>query len=159
MILVLLGTQNNSFTRLLDEVQKCIDDKIINEEVIVQAGYTKYTSRNMKIIDFISSEELIKLTKQATFIITHGGVGSIVESLKLNKKIIAVPRLKKYGEHVNDHQVQIIENFTSKGYIIGVTDAKKLSEALKNIDKFFPKKYTNTTSNIIQIISDYIDNT
>ena len=56
---------------------------------------------------------------KASFIITHGGVGSIISSLKLNKKVIAVPRLSKYNEHVNDHQLQIIEDFDKQGYIIG----------------------------------------
>ena len=58
MILVLLGTQNNSFHRLLEEVEKNIKDKTINEEVIVQAGYTKYQSDKMKIIDLMSKEQL-----------------------------------------------------------------------------------------------------
>ena len=88
MILVLLGTQNNSFFRLLDKIEDCINNKLINEEVIVQAGYTSYTSNNMKILDFISEIELNKLVKKADLIITHGGVVSIIYSLKLNKKVI-----------------------------------------------------------------------
>ena len=58
MILVLLGTQNNSFHRLLEEVEKNIKNKTIQEEVIAQAGYTKFESKNMKIIDLMSKEEL-----------------------------------------------------------------------------------------------------
>ena len=50
MILVLLGTQNNSFHRLLEEIDKLIEKRIIKEEVIVQSGYTKYDSENMKVI-------------------------------------------------------------------------------------------------------------
>ena len=88
MILVMLGTQNNSFHRLLEEIDKLIKDGQIKEEVIVQAGYTKYESTNIKIIDFISNDELEKLEKQASFIITHGGVGSIVTALEENKKEI-----------------------------------------------------------------------
>ena len=57
-------------------------------------------------------------------LITHGGVGSIISGLKKDKKVIAVPRLEKYKEHVNDHQLQIIENFNNKKYIIGIKDTK-----------------------------------
>ncbi len=74
MILVLLGTQNNSFHRLLEEIDKLIKQKIIQEEVIVQAGYTKYQSENMKIFDLIPKDELEKYQDQANLIITHGGV-------------------------------------------------------------------------------------
>ena len=66
MILVLLGTQNNSFVRLLDEIENCINTGIINEEVIVQAGHTKYTSKIMKILDFMLANKdsnLLQLEK------------------------------------------------------------------------------------------------
>ena len=158
MVLVLLGTQNNSFVRLLDQIENCINNKIINEEVIVQAGYTKYDSQNMKILDFISSEELVELTKKADLIITHGGVGSIVESLKSGKKVVAIPRLSKYNEHVNDHQLQIIKYYDDKGYIKGLSDVSELDESLKNINSFTPKKFVSNTQNILNIVSNYIDN-
>ena len=118
MILVMLGTQNNSFHRLLEEIDKLIMDGQIKEDVVVQAGYTKYESSNMKIFDFILSEELENLEQQASCIITHGGVGSIIGSIEKDKKVIAVPRLKQYGEHVNDHQLDIIQSFDKLGYII-----------------------------------------
>ena len=57
MILVLLGTQNNSFRRLLEEIDKLIEKKIIKEEVIVQSGYTKYDSENMKVFSLIPKED------------------------------------------------------------------------------------------------------
>ena len=157
MILVLLGTQNNSFHRLLEEVEKNIKNKTIQEEVIVQAGYTKYESKNMKIIDFLPSEELEKLEQQANCIITHGGVGSIIGSIEKEKKVIAVPRLKQYGEHVNDHQLDIVESFDKLGYIIGITDVSQLEEALQRVKVFEPKKYIQNTGNIIKIVEDFID--
>ena len=111
MILVTLGTQNNSFHRLLEEVQKNIDNGKIKEEVVVQSGYTKFNSPNMKILDEVPQDEFAKLVDKADVIITHGGVGSIITAITKGKKVIAVPRLGKYNEHVNDHQVEIIESF------------------------------------------------
>ena len=158
MILVMLGTQNNSFYRLLEEIDKLIKDGQIKEKVVVQAGYTKYESTNMKIFDFISSDELDKLEQQADCIITHGGVGSIIGSIEKNKKVIAVPRLKQYGEHVNDHQLDIVQSFDKLGYIIGITDISQLGDALQQIETFEPKKYIQNTGNIISIVQDFIDN-
>lgn len=74
MILVLLGTQNNSFHRLLEEIDKLIQKGIIKDEVIVQAGYTKYQSNNMKILDFVNKNRLEEMESKANLIITHGGV-------------------------------------------------------------------------------------
>lgn len=158
MILVMLGTQNNSFHRLLEEIDKLINDGLIKEDVVVQAGYTKYESTNMKIFDFISSDELDKLEQQADCIITHGGVGSIISSIEKDKKVIAVPRLKRYGEHVNDHQLDIVQSFDKLGYIIGITDISQLGDALQQIETFEPKKYIQNTGNIISIVQDFIDN-
>ena len=158
MILVMLGTQNNSFYRLLEEIDRLIEIGKINEEVIVQAGYTKYESQNMKIIDFVSNDEIEKLEQQADCIITHGGVGSIIGSIEKGKKVIAVPRLKQYGEHVNDHQLDIVESFDKLGYIIGITDVSQLEKALKRVKEFEPKKYIQNTGNIIKIVENFIDN-
>ena len=131
MILVLLGTQNNSFHRLLEEIDRLIEKNIITDEVIVQSGYTKYNSKNMKIFELISKEELNKLQDKADLIITHGGVGSIISSIKKGKKVIAVPRLHEYNEHVNNHQKEIIKLFNEKGYIIGINGVEELEQAIE----------------------------
>ena len=154
----MLGTQNNSFHRLLEEIDKLIENGKINEEVIVQAGYTKYESQNMKIIDFVSNDEIEKLEQKANCIITHGGVGSIISSIEKGKKVISVPRLKQYGEHVNDHQLDIVESFDKLGYIIGIKDVSKLEEALQRVEKFQPREYVQNTGKIIKIVEDFIDN-
>ena len=157
MILVMLGTQNNSFHRLLEEIDKLIQKKIIEDKVLVQAGYTKYESKNMKIFDLINKEELDELQKNADLIITHGGVGSIVTSLKKNKKVIAVARKHEYGEHVNNHQEEIVELFNKKGYIIGIKNVEELEEAVLNIKDFSPTKYENDNSKMLKIIDEFID--
>lgn len=154
----MLGTQNNSFHRLLEEIDRLIERGKINDEVIVQAGYTKYESQNMKVIDFVSNDEIEKFEQQADYIITHGGVGSIIGSIEKGKKVIAVPRLKQYGEHVNDHQLDIVESFDKLGYIIGITDVSQLEEALQRVKVFEPKKYIQNTGNIIKIVENFIDN-
>jgi UDP-N-acetylglucosamine transferase subunit ALG13 len=157
MVLVLLGTQDKPFTRLLDAIQREMDNGNIKEEVIVQAGCTQYHSKKMKIFDLIAREELIKLEEKADLIITHGGVGTIIECLQKNKKIIAAARLKEYGEHVNDHQIQIIENFNDLGYLLELKDFDDLNKLLKKAKSFKPKKYESNTRNMINLIENYID--
>ena len=158
MIVVLLGTQNNSFHRLLDKIQQCIDDGSIDEEIIVQSGGTKYQSKDMKIFNLIPKDELEKIIDEADLVITHGGVGSIIMCLKKEKKIIAVPRLSKYGEHVNDHQMQIVENFDKQGYIKGIVDLEDLPNTIKEVkEKFKPNKFVSNTDNIIRIIEEFIE--
>ena len=134
------------------------EDKTINEEVIVQAGYTKYQSDKMKIIDLMSKEQLSKFQDEASLIITHGGVGSIVSSIEKGKKVIAVPRKHEYGEHVNNHQEEIVKDFNSKGYIIGIENVEDLKQAIIKVKDFKPKKYKPNNQKMLEILENFIEN-
>ena len=156
MILVLLGTQNNSFHRLLEEVEKNIKDGTIKEKVIVQAGYTKYNSDLMEIFDLVPRQKFEEIQNQADLIITHGGAGSIISSLQKGKKVIAIPRLHEYDEHVNNHQKEIVEVFNQRGHIIGLKGVEELKDAIIKSKTFVPKKYVLDNKRLISIVDDYI---
>lgn len=157
MILVTLGTQDKPFTRLLDEVDKLIKKGVITDEVIVQAGMTKYKSDNMKIFDLIPRDEFEELINKCDLLITHGGAGSILTGVKKGKTVIAVPRLVKYKEHQSNHQIEIVNNFNKAGYIIGIDDVSKLEVAIKKVPHFIPAKFKSNTNNVINTLNDYID--
>ena len=157
MILVILGTQDKTFDRLLKAIEKQIKLGNLEGDVIVQAGSTKYESKYMKIFDYIPMEQFDEYIKEADLVIAHGGVGTILSSIRKNKKVIAVPRLSKYKEHENDHQLEIVSEFTKRGYIIPSYDLKKLDEAIKKIKEFEPKKYRSNNRKMLNIIENYID--
>jgi len=158
LILITLGTQDKKFYRLLEAVQKQIDNKIIKDKVVVQAGCSSdFQTKDMEIFDLIPMDDFDKLINECDILITHGGVGSIITGLKNNKKVIAAARLEKYGEHTNDHQLQIIDNFSNSKYIIKLDDFDKLGELLKNIGKFKPKQYKSNTSKFIKTIKNEIN--
>ena len=157
MILVLLGTQNNSFHRLLEEIEKNIENGNIKEEVIVQAGYTKYESEKLKIFDTKPREELDKLIDQASLVITHGGVGSMITANQRGKKVIAVPRLKKYHEHVNDHQIATVKAFKEKGYVLEAEGTQNLAEAISKVKDFEPVIYQKKESKIVELVGSFIE--
>ena len=156
MIFVILGTQDKSFERMLKEIDNLIKDGIIKEKVIVQAGSTIYETDTMQILDYVSMEEFQKYIKKADIVITHGGVGSILDALKYNKKVIAIPRLSKYNEHENNHQIQIVEKFDDLGYIMDCGNLKRLGNKIMEIDKFTPKKYSSNNEKFIKKLEEYI---
>lgn len=159
MIFVTLGTQDKEFSRLLEAIDREIEKGNIKEKVIVQAGCTKYESKNMEIFDLIPTNEFDKYIKKADLIIAHGGVGSILTAIKNNKKVIAAARLSKYKEHTNDHQKQIVKEFADMGYILELRDFNKLGKLIEKSKSFSPKKYVSNTSNMVKLISDYIEDT
>ncbi len=158
MIFVTLGTQDKPFPRLLEAVEKQIKKGNIKEEVIVQAGSTKYESKLMEVHDTFSMKKFAELMKEADVIITHGGVGTILTALKKDKKIIAAARLKKYGEHENDHQLQILNELEKRGNIIVLKNFIKLDEALEKISNFKPNKFESNTNHMSNLIIEYIEN-
>ena len=153
MILVTLGTQKQDFSRLLDYIEK----SKIKEEIVVQAGYTKFESKKMKIFDFISYEEMEKYIDQADYVITHSGTGSVLTPLKKGKKVIVCARLAKYGEHVDDHQKQLTEIFRDEGYVLELTEENTLDDLVKELKSFKPKKYVSNTDNFIDKLKEEID--
>ena len=157
MILITLGTNDKSFVRLLKEVQNLIDQNKINDRIVVQAGVTEFKSDDMEILDLIPFSKFDDLINECDLLITHGGVGSIITGLKKGKTVIAVPRLSKYGEHVNDHQLQIIDNFTKAGYIIGITEVEELESALLKAKTFAPLKYQSNTDNMLALVKKCIE--
>ncbi len=158
MVFVTLGTQDKTFERLIEAVENQVKKQNIKEEVIVQAGSTKYVSDFVKIIPYMNENEFHDYMKKANIIITHGGVGTIIEGLELKKKMIVVPRLAKYGEHVNDHQVQIVENFEKSGYILAVYDLEKLDLVLAKLKEFIPKEYKKNNDKFVNKLEEEIQN-
>ncbi len=158
MIFVTVGTQDVPFDRLLKEVDKCIIDGTIKEEVIVQSGNTKFKSKNMKMVNLLPMEDFKKIISEASIIIAHGGVGTITDGISNDKVVIACPRLAKYKEAVNDHQIQIIKQFDKMGFIIPLYNPKELKIALERAKEFKIKKYRSNTSNMIKLIEKFIDN-
>lgn len=158
MILVTLGTQDKKFYRLIKEIDDLIRRKKIKEEVIIQAGSSSnYKTDRMKLINLLPMDEFERLLNECDLLITHGGVGTILSGLKKNKKVIAVPRLKKYKEHVNDHQVQIVNNFSDEGYILKVENINTLYDVIEYSKSFKPKKYKSNNKKFVESLSKEID--
>lgn len=159
MILVTLGTQDKSFARLLKAIDKNIDNGVIKDKVLVQAGFTykTYKSKNMEMFDYVDPKTMSDLVAECDFLISHAGAGSILTALENNKKIIVVPRESKYGEHNNDHQVEIAEKFEHDGHVIYLRDLKKLDKAIKDIKKFKPTKLSHNKE-MLDTIENFIDN-
>lgn len=156
MILVILGTQDKPFTRLLEALDAQKKAGVIQDELIVQAGCTKLDTDSMKIFDLLPIDEFDALINDADVIITHAGVGSILSALKKGKKVIACARLAQYGEHTNDHQLQIQEEFARQGYLISCEDFSKIHEIINQLDEFSPNPYISTTENVVNTIRDFI---
>lgn len=157
MIFVTLGSQKFQFNRILKEIDNLIELGIINDSVFAQIGYSDYIPKRYSVKQFLDREEFIEKIELADVVITHGGTGAIIGALKKEKKVIAVPRLSKYGEHVDDHQLQIIEQFSELNLICGLSDCTELVGAINAVHNTNYSKYISNTSNIIQDMITFLE--
>ena len=157
MIFITLGSQKFQFNRLLQAVDELIDRGIVIDEVFAQTGYSDYKPKNFEYIDFLDRAEFSIQEEKCDILITHGGTGAIIGAVKKGKKVIAIPRLAKYGEHVDDHQIQLIEQFRNQNIICGLNDCSELEDGLKYVVEHEFKKYHSNTRDIIENIEIFID--
>ncbi len=139
MIFVSVGTHPQPFPRLLNEVGRLIDEKKIKGRVTVQCGYTIFSHPKITIRDFIPIEEFEKLVREADIFITHAGEGNIGTALQSKTPMVIVPRRRNFGEHTNDHQLELAEAAEKAGYGGVVYDITNLHE---QIEKSKKKKIT-----------------
>lgn len=138
-VFVTLGTQKQQFTRILKLIEH---SKLLEySEILVQAGHTKYQSDKLKIIEFMNTDGIEEAISKADFVISHGGVGSIFTALKYGKKVLAVPRLAKYEEHVDDHQIEICKELEKEGYITYLGEYDSLDKKIEELENKVFKKY------------------
>lgn len=133
MIFVTVGTHEQPFNRLIQEVDHLVETGVIKEEVFIQTGYSIYEPKFCQWSRLISFDQMSKFMQKADIIITHGGPATFMSAIANGKKPIVVPRQEKFGEHVNDHQVDFARNVAKRmGTIILVEDVDKLGETIEN---------------------------
>ena len=136
MIIVTVGSRNYPFDRLFKKLDELYDQGVLKEPMFAQTGTSSYIPKNYEYKDFISQEEFLERINQADIVVSHGASGSIMKALNAGKKVIAVTRLEKYGEHINDHQIQNNTAFGSNGYVL-VADLE-----LNDLGECFEKIYS-----------------
>lgn len=138
LIFVTVGSRNYPFDRLFRKLDELYENGDLTEEMFAQVGTSTYQPKHYSYKNYISQEEFLEKIEQADIVVSHGASGSIMKALNAGKKVIAVTRLEKYGEHINDHQIQNNEAFSSNGYVI-MADLE-----LENLSECFQKIYTGT---------------
>ena len=157
MIFITLGSQKFQFNRLLKAVDELVVAGKIKDEVFAQIGYSDYKPTNYKYEQFLDREKFSQIMDKAEIVITHGGTGAIIGAVKKGKKVIAVPRLARYGEHVDDHQLQIVGQFKELNLICECQDCAKLEEAIRTVKSTTYNQYQSNTQVIIDDITKFIE--
>ena len=105
MIFVTVGNDFRSFDRLLKKIDEIAP--LIPNEIVIQRGYSTYLPRNTQYFDFVSMPIAIDYIQKSELVVSHAGIGTIILCKEYGIPILILPRRKRYGEHMNDHQMEI----------------------------------------------------
>ena len=155
MILVLLGTQPLPFTRLIEQLITLHQaGQFINQKIMIQAGATPVDYPDFEVFSLIEKSRLQQLIDEADLVITHGGAGSMFELLAKQKKIIVMARRAEFGEHVDDHQLELVDMLFAQQHLIA---CPTLQESFACLPDFPFKPYIANPTQILQQIKSWID--
>lgn len=150
MIFVTVGTHEQQFNRLIEEIDKLKEEEIITSDVFIQVGFSDYQPQFCEWKQFLSYDEMNSLMKKSDTIITHGGPATFMNVIANGKKPVVVPRRKKFGEHVNDHQLDFCKRIIQEGYdLVVIEDIKEIRKHL------IPSRSTTTKSNNERFIKQF----
>jgi beta-1,4-N-acetylglucosaminyltransferase len=150
VILVTVGMHTDGFPRLIKEMDRVAAQ--IDEEVVMQIGATPYRPTAARWFSFTTQAEMKALSEQARVIVSHAGSGSILTTLQYNKPLIIMPRLQKYGEHVDDHQLELAKALSEMGALLVASDSAELWHSLKRVDTFVPQVLTGNRSRLVEAL-------
>ena len=156
MIFVAVGTQKFPFDRLLKGIDDLIAQGQLEADVFAQIGHTDYVPQNYQYQNFLSKDDFQSYISGCDLLITHSGVATIIAGMKLEKPVVVVPRFASYGEHVDDHQLQLIGQFTNLNLICACGDPEDLEKALEEVKCSQYAAYISNTDTVIRSISDYL---
>ncbi len=139
MIFLTVGTQF-PFDRLIKAVDEAADEGVFGDEIFAQTGESSYKARNFRTVQFVDKHLFDKYIRQASSVISHAGIGTVAAVLEYSKPMLLMPRLRKYGEVVNDHQLAIAKKFEISGYVLAAYEGEKLITKINQLKTFVPRR-------------------
>ena len=155
MIFLTVGTQF-PFDRLVKAVDELVGKNGV-DKVYGQIGKSSYQPVNFESVASLEKHLFDKRLRESTGIISHAGMGIIAMAMEYNKPLLVMPRLSKYGEVVNDHQVDIAEKFEALGHLLVTYTADQLPDRIKQLQTFIPKSRKADPQKVAARIADFIN--
>jgi beta-1,4-N-acetylglucosaminyltransferase len=156
MIFLCVGTQF-AFDRMVRAVDESAGKGLFDEKIYAQIGETTYIPHNFEHVKFLDKESFDKWVAEATRVISHAGMGIISAALDANKPLLVMPRQKKFGEVVNDHQVAIAKKYEQYGHLLVALTETELPEKIVQLKTFAPKPRHNQASEVADRIKRFLN--
>ncbi len=155
MIFLTVGTQF-PFERLVKSVDRAVNQNGFGKQIFAQIGRCSYQPQSFKAVVSLEKQQFDKYMREACCVISHAGMGTISMALDYNKPMLVMPRLKRYGEVVNDHQMAIARRFEELGIILVAYETGELPEKLKQLMSFAPRRRDAEPQKVAERIAQFL---
>ena len=162
MIFVTVGNsiKGVEFYRLIRQIDDIAGE--LGEEVIAQIGFIEEQPKNMKWFPYLNFMEILKYFEEASLIIGHGGVGTVINAIAYKKPLILVPRSSTQGEHIDDHQMELARNLKGVEGIFVVDDIEELKPTILKVrqlveDKTMEPRFSPERTKLLSFIREYVE--
>lgn len=138
MIFVTVGSMF-PFDRLIRTVDELVQRGVITDPVEAQIGDGAYEPKHVPFDRFLSKPDYEAKLQRADMLIAHAGAGTIALALAHHKPLLVLPRQKRFGEHVNDHQIPTARKFAALEHVLVADEAQDMAAQLQRLRAFRPK--------------------
>jgi UDP-N-acetylglucosamine transferase subunit ALG13 len=156
MIFLTVGTQF-PFDRLVKAVDKAAGINGFDEKIVAQIGDSSYCPKNFEAAPSVEKAVFDQYFAEANSIISHAGMGTITMALDHRKPLLVMPRMKKYGEVVNDHQLAIARKFEQLGYLLVAYNSEDVPDKIKQLKSFVPQERRSCAEVVATRISTFLN--
>jgi UDP-N-acetylglucosamine transferase subunit ALG13 len=155
MIFLTVGTQF-PFDRLVEAIDKAAGDNGFDDEIFAQIGNSSYRPRNFKAEQELEKSVFDEHLTRADGVISHAGMGTITLALEHKKPLLVMPRLRKYREAVNDHQLAIAKEFEKLRHLLVAYDASDIPMKIEELRSFVPRERRPQSQRVAARISTFL---
>lgn len=161
MIFVTVGNsiKGVEFYRLINKIDAIAVE--LQEEVVAQIGFIDKYPKNIKWFPYLSFTEVLSYFEKASIIIGHGGVGTVINAITYKKPLIIVPRSSTYGEHFDDHQLELAVQLRGVEGIFVVDNIENLKTRVLEVKELIRKNliepaFSEERQHLLSFIKSYV---
>jgi len=161
MIFVTVGNsiKGVEFHRLVRKIDEIAGE--IEEEVVAQIGFIEEEPVHMKWFQYLNFIEILTYFKEASMIVGHGGVGTVINAVTYKKPLILVPRSSAEGEHHDDHQMELARQIRGAEGIFVVDRIEELKAVILKVTEILKERtieprFSPERDRLLSFIRDYV---
>jgi UDP-N-acetylglucosamine transferase subunit ALG13 len=159
LVFVTVGNATQGFKRLLNAVDEAAGQGLFgNEPIFIQTGNNPdFHATHCEQQSFLPMSQFEALLRDSSLVISHGGAGTLINILRAGRVPVVMPRRREYSEHVDDHQVELIQALAKEGRVVPVFESGGLKGAVEEARHRNKQPQAQSNSQLVGLVARAIE--